>query len=49
MGRLAVDAAFTRDYPLVMGITLLMSAVVVLTNLLTDLLYVYLDPRIRFD
>jgi peptide/nickel transport system permease protein len=49
MGRLAVDAAFTRDYPLVMGITLLMSAVVVLTNLLTDVLYVYLDPRIRFD
>ncbi len=49
MGRLAVDAAFTRDYPLVMGITLLMSAVVVATNLLTDLLYVYVDPRIRFD
>lgn len=49
MGRLAVDAAFTRDYPLVMGITLLMSAVVVMTNLLTDVLYVYLDPRIRFD
>jgi peptide/nickel transport system permease protein len=49
MGRLAVDAAFTRDYPLVMGITLLMSAVVVVTNLLTDLLYVYVDPRIRFD
>ncbi len=49
MGRLAVDAAFTRDYPLVMGITLLMSAIVVVTNLLTDLLYVYIDPRIRFD
>jgi peptide/nickel transport system permease protein len=47
MGRLAVEAAFQRDYPLVMGITLVVSAAVVLANLLTDLLYAWLDPRIR--
>lgn len=47
MGRLAVDAAFQRDYPLIMGVTMLVSAVVVLSNLAVDLLYTYLDPRVR--
>jgi peptide/nickel transport system permease protein len=47
MGRLAVDAAFHRDYPLILGVTLFVSVMVVFTNLLVDLLYAYLDPRIR--
>jgi peptide/nickel transport system permease protein len=47
MGRLAVDAAFHRDYPLILGVTLLVSVMVVFTNLLVDVLYAYLDPRIR--
>jgi len=47
IGRLAIEAAFQRDYPLIMGITLLVSALVVAANLLTDLAYVYLDPRVR--
>jgi len=48
MGRLAVDAAFRRDFPMIMGITVLFSAMVLLTNLVVDLAYAWLDPRIRF-
>lgn len=47
MGRLAVDAAFKRDFPVVMGVTILFSVSVVLANLLIDLIYPLLDPRIR--
>ncbi|MDI3341649.1 MAG: ABC transporter permease [Sphaerobacter sp.] len=47
MGRLAVEAAATRDYPVVLGTTLTVAIVVVLSSLLTDLVYSYLDPRIR--
>ncbi|MDR7419158.1 MAG: ABC transporter permease [Armatimonadota bacterium] len=49
MGNLAVRAAFERDYPMIMGITLVISAVVAASNLLVDLVYVYLDPRIRYE
>ena len=47
MGRLAIEAAAQRDYPLIMGVTLLVSTLVVLSSLLTDLAYVRLDPRVR--
>ena len=47
MGRLAVDAAFTRDYPVIMGVTVLIAAAVIVINLLTDLLYMVIDPRVR--
>jgi peptide/nickel transport system permease protein len=47
MGRLAVDAAVQRDYPLVMGITLMVSAVVIVSNLIVDMIYGWADPRIR--
>jgi peptide/nickel transport system permease protein len=47
MGRLAVEAASGRDYPLIVGITLVISAVVVLSSLVVDLAYTWLDPRIR--
>jgi peptide/nickel transport system permease protein len=46
LGRLAVEAAITRDYPVIMGATLLVSGLVILSNLITDLLYVVIDPRI---
>jgi peptide/nickel transport system permease protein len=49
MGSLAVRAAFERDYPMIMGITLVISAVVALSSLLVDLLYGWIDPRIRYD
>jgi len=46
LGRLAVEAAVTRDYPVILGATLLVSTLVVLSNLITDVLYVVIDPRI---
>lgn len=49
MGSLAVRAAFERDYPMIMGITLVVSLVVAASNLLVDLAYVYIDPRIRYE
>jgi len=47
MGRLAVTAAFRRDYPVIMGLLVIFSALVILSNLMIDLLYSYLDPRVR--
>lgn len=47
MGRLAVDAIFARDYPVIMGATALSAVMVVLGNLLADLAYGRVDPRIR--
>jgi peptide/nickel transport system permease protein len=46
LGRLAVDSAITRDYPVIMGVTILASVLVILSNLLTDLAYGLIDPRI---
>ena len=48
IGRLFVQAMFARDYPLLMGILLMGSFAVVVMNLLADLLYGALDPRIRY-
>jgi peptide/nickel transport system permease protein len=48
VGRLTVDAILRRDYPVIQGIVLLFSFVYVLINLLIDLLYTILDPRIRY-
>jgi len=47
VGRLVVDAILRRDYPVIQGVTLLFSVVYVLVNLIVDLLYTVLDPRIR--
>ena len=49
LGRLGVQAALGRDYPLVMAITLFISAAVVIVNLLMDVVYLWIDPRIRFE
>lgn len=48
VGRLVVDAIFARDYPLVQGAVLMIALFFVLVNLLVDLSYAYLDPRIRY-
>jgi peptide/nickel transport system permease protein len=48
MGQMAVRAAFERDYPVIMGVTLVISTVVIAGNLIIDMLYVYIDPRIRY-
>lgn len=49
MGRLGVNAIFSRDYPIVMGVTLFSSFLVLMGNLLADIFYAILDPRIRYD
>ncbi|MCC6931311.1 MAG: ABC transporter permease [Gemmatimonadaceae bacterium] len=49
MGRLGIEAALARDYPLVMAITLVVSGGVLLASLLVDLAYLVLDPRIRLE
>lgn len=49
IGRFFVLAVSNRDYPLVMGITIVYTIILVLANLIVDILYVYLDPRIKFD
>lgn len=46
LGRLMIDAIALRDYPVLLGLTLMVSIGVVLVNLLTDLIYALLDPRI---
>ncbi len=48
MGLLLVDSIFSRDYPMVQGIVLVFSFLFILTNLVVDLLYVVIDPRIRY-
>jgi peptide/nickel transport system permease protein len=48
LGRLTVDAILRRDYPIIQGIILIFSAAYVVVNLLVDLSYTLLDPRIRY-
>ena len=48
LGRLTVDAIIRRDYPVIQGVILIVSGVYVLLNLVIDVLYVVLDPRIRY-
>lgn len=47
MGRLTVDAILTRDYPVVQGVLIVFSFVLILVNLLVDLSYALFDPRVR--
>jgi len=49
LGRLTVDAILRRDYPVIQGLILVFSGVYVLVNLLVDLSYAWLDPRVRPD
>jgi peptide/nickel transport system permease protein len=48
LGRLLLDATLARDYPILLGMLILISATVILANLVTDLLYALLDPRINY-
>jgi peptide/nickel transport system permease protein len=47
IGRLMFDALLQRDYPVLLGVFLVTAAVVVLVNLIADLLYRFVDPRIE--
>ena len=49
VGRLVVDAISRRDYPIIQGVMIVFSAVYVLVNLVVDILYCVLDPRIRYS
>ena len=48
IGRLLTGAIFAKDYPIVQGVILVITFFFVLTNLLVDILYTFLDPRIRY-
>jgi peptide/nickel transport system permease protein len=48
LGRLTVDSILRRDYPVIQGVVLVFSASYVLVNLLIDITYTFLDPRIRY-
>jgi len=48
VGRLAYEAVIWRDYPVIQAVVLVLAAILVLTNLLVDIMYAYLDPRIRY-
>jgi ABC-type dipeptide/oligopeptide/nickel transport system permease component len=48
MGRLLYDGVLARDYPLIIGIVLMTSIFVILVNLITDVMYAVVDPRIRY-
>jgi peptide/nickel transport system permease protein len=48
LGRLTVDAILRRDYPVIQGLVLMFSFVYVLVNLLVDISYTFLDPRIKY-
>lgn len=49
VGRLAVDSIFYRDFPMVQGVILVLALAVLIANLVTDVLYAFIDPRIRFS
>jgi peptide/nickel transport system permease protein len=48
LGRLVVDSVLARDYPAIQGLTLMFSAVYLLINLMVDISYTFLDPRIHY-
>lgn len=49
MGRLLVTAIFERDFPVVQGTVLILALIVILANLLADIAYAYIDPRIKYE
>src|SRR5262245_35214531 len=49
IGRYFVQAALNRDYTLVMGVTIFYGALIILLNLAADIIYGFLDPKIRYD
>jgi peptide/nickel transport system permease protein len=49
MGRLAVGSIFIRDYQVIMGVTMVTALLVVIGNLIADILYAVVDPRIQYS
>ena len=48
VGRLVVDAVLKRDYPVIQGLVIALSFTYIIINLIIDILYAMLDPRIRY-
>ncbi len=48
VGRLMIQSILSRDFPVVQAIVLIISSMVLISNLLTDVIYAYIDPRIRY-
>ncbi|MAS33979.1 MAG: peptide ABC transporter permease [Anaerolineaceae bacterium] len=49
VGRLAIEAIHNRDYPMIQGTVLLVATAFIFVNLVVDVIYVYVDPRIRYE
>ncbi len=49
LGQLVVQSIFNRDYPVIQGVTLAIGIIVLITTLITDVIYVLLDPRVSFE
>jgi oligopeptide transport system permease protein len=49
IGQSFIDGAMTRDYPRVMGTVILYGGLIILFNLIADLLYALLDPKVRYE
>jgi peptide/nickel transport system permease protein len=49
MGQLFIDSVTARDNPLIMGLILVLAIIILLANLLTDVAYAIIDPRIRYE
>jgi len=48
IGRLAYEAIVNRDFPVIRGVILTVSVVVVIVNLIVDIMYAYIDPEVRY-
>ena len=49
MGTLAISSVFARDYPVIMGVTLIGGTMIVLSSLIADVVYAVIDPRIKYS
>jgi len=49
IGRYIVDAAQRQDYPILQGLTLIIAGVIVMSNLVVDIAYAFLDPRVKYS
>ena len=49
VGKYAIDSIYTRDYPIIQGVVLIAAFAFMVANLLVDLVYAWLDPRITYS
>ena len=49
VGQLGIDSLSTNDFPAVMGVTVMAAVFIIVANLIVDVLYAFLDPRIRYS